>query len=209
MKKRIIFDLDNTLIIWKDEYVLKLKEVVDRYKLDVDYKVIDNIIEGFESKYGKLSREQLACDINEACNINIDQKFIQDVFDAQKCLSEVDLKLIDLLDYLSSKYELVVLSNYYTEVQIGRLENAKILKYFKEVIGGDMLKAVKPDPNAFFKAMGPYNVSECIMIGDSYRCDIEGALNVGMDVIFIDARLKKPDYKGIKINEIYELKEML
>ena len=45
-------------------------------------------------------------------------------------LSFIDDDLIDVLDYLSKKYELVILSNYFTNIQKNRLKNAKIDKYF-------------------------------------------------------------------------------
>lgn len=209
MKKRLIFDLDNTLMLWKDEYILKTKEVVLKYNLNIDYKLVDKVIDDFENNTTKYTREELINVFNNTLNVNVDQKFLQDIFDAQKTLAEIDDKLIDLLEYLASKYELVVLTNYFTEVQVGRLETAKILKYFNEVIGGDLVDEVKPAASAFYKAMGNFKPSECIMIGDSYRCDIMGAKNVGIDTIFIDTRLQKPDYDGLKINEIYELREML
>ena len=45
--------------------------------------------------------------------------------------SPVDNNLIDTLDYLSKKYELVILSNYFTEIQENRLKNAKIYKEYE------------------------------------------------------------------------------
>ena len=33
MIKKLIFDLDNTLIIWKDEYSLELKDLVEECML--------------------------------------------------------------------------------------------------------------------------------------------------------------------------------
>ena len=44
MIKKLIFDLDNTLIIWKDEYSLELKYLLEEYKVDTDYKKVDKII---------------------------------------------------------------------------------------------------------------------------------------------------------------------
>ena len=44
MIKKLIFDLDNTLIIWKDEYSLELKYLLEEYKVDTDYKKVDKIL---------------------------------------------------------------------------------------------------------------------------------------------------------------------
>lgn len=36
--KKLIFDLDNTIIEWIPEYVEALKETLNEYKIDIDYK---------------------------------------------------------------------------------------------------------------------------------------------------------------------------
>ena len=38
MIKRIIFDLDNTLMLWKDEYIFALKNVLDELQVKYDQK---------------------------------------------------------------------------------------------------------------------------------------------------------------------------
>ena len=48
MIKKLIFDLDNTLIIWKDEYSLELKYLLEEYKIDICYKKVDKIIDDLE-----------------------------------------------------------------------------------------------------------------------------------------------------------------
>ena len=37
MIKRLVIDLDNTIILWKDEYTSALKKVMQEYNLDIDY----------------------------------------------------------------------------------------------------------------------------------------------------------------------------
>ena len=102
-----------------------------------------------------------------------------------------------LLEYLSSKYELTVLTNWETTCQINRLKTVGIYKYFKNVYGGEKLK--KPDTKAFMKAIEPYDVSECVMVGDSLHFDIEPAIKLGMKTYMI----------GKDIKTILDLKEML
>ena len=64
MIKKLIFDLDNTLIIWKDEYSLELKYLLEEYKVDTDYKKVDKIIDDLEYKHDTSSKEILLNDIN-------------------------------------------------------------------------------------------------------------------------------------------------
>ena len=209
MFKRIIFDLDFTLIMWKDEYSLNIKDVLDKHHINVDYQEIDNIIDAQESTHDNLSKEQLFIDINNNIKESITMDILDEILEDQKSFSEVDLELIDVLKYLSSKYELVVFSNYFTDIQKARLEHAGLMPYIKEVIGGDMIEKFKPHESGFIKAMGPYTAAECLMVGDSVRCDINGAYEVGMKSILVDCRHKYADYEGWKVESIYDLKEML
>ena len=209
MFKRIIFDLDFTLIMWKDEYSLNIKNVLDKHHIDVDYHEINNIIEAQESIHDNLSKEQLLIDINNSIKKPITMDILDEILNDQKSFSEVDLELIDVLKYLSSKYELVVFSNYFTDIQKARLEHAGLMLYIKEVIGGDIVEKFKPHTSGFIKAMGPYTAAECLMVGDSVRCDINGAYEVGMKSILVDCRHKYADYDGWRIESIYDLKEML
>ena len=64
MIKRLVIDLDNTIILWKDEYTSALKKVMKEYNLDIDYKIIDDLIESQEKKYKTVTKEQLLLDIN-------------------------------------------------------------------------------------------------------------------------------------------------
>ena len=47
MVKKLIFDLDNTLIEWKDYYINAIKETVLEYKLDIDYHKLHNLVEDY------------------------------------------------------------------------------------------------------------------------------------------------------------------
>ena len=59
-------------------------------------------------------------------------------------------ELIETIDQLSRKYELVLLSNYFEKSQRGRLEHIGIDKYFSEYYGE---KICKPDRQAYIDAI--------------------------------------------------------
>ena len=71
------------------------------------------------------------------------------------CYSEEDKSIIPTLEYLSKKYELVILSNWFSYSQIERLKKIGMDKYFKEMYFTDEVKN-KPNKEAFIKACGPY-----------------------------------------------------
>lgn len=208
MLKRIIFDLDNTLIMWKDEYIYGVKEAANLSNVDIDSKRVDEIVDSFDKKYKKITKEQLLEDINKICNYNLKIDFINNLFRIQKTFGEPDENVIQTLKYLSNKYELVVLTNYFREVQIERLKKAKIYNYFKEVYGGDY--CIKPNKESYQIAISNYKKEECLMIGDNIEYDVEGAINFGLKAIACDYKniLSNTD-KYIIIKDIKDLKNIL
>lgn len=51
-----------------------------------------------------------------------------------------------------------------------------------------MSNSMKPQKEIFEFALKKINghIAECIMIGDNQHADIQGALNIGMDTIFVN-----------------------
>ena len=208
MIKRIIFDLDNTLIMWKDKYLEAIKETVELYHLDIDYKYLSSLVDEYDDCFKYYDKELMVDFINKKINNKIDINFLNTFLDKFSFMSEKDDKVIEVLEYLSKKYELVVLTNWFTNSQKERLKNADILKYFKEVIGGE--KHMKPYKEAFISACGEFQRNECMMIGDNYNKDIIGAYNIGLDVIYFNYNNKNNNIKKIKeIKNIKELEDIL
>ena len=200
MIKRILFDQDNTLIKWKDEYrtlsmneagiydlnlIKKVDEAIPIYEESVDYIKVDELINHL-SKLG-LTYEQAYNNINNDKNR----------------YEKASKELIELLEYLSSKYELVVVTNWFLDIQRKRLENSGILKYFKKIYSSDYYKS-KPNKEIFVAAMGDYKPSECIMLGDSITKDVKPAIELGMDAYLVG---EDKNYKCLK--SVLKLKEML
>lgn len=205
--KRLIFDLDNTLIMWSDEYYSTLDETLNYFSINYDEKVKNNLIKAvddYESIYDIFKYEYMNDLMSEYTNIKLPNNFVikwTEYLEKAVPLKQ-DIELIDTLEYLSNKYELVVLTNWFTKQQSKRLENYGILKYFKEIIGTDLVKN-KPNKEAFVKASGN-NLNECVMIGDSLIKDVKGALNVGMKAIYVGN-----DSNFVNISKISDLKEIL
>ncbi len=88
----------------------------------------------------------------------------------------------ELLDYLSAKYPLTIVSNGFVEVQYKKLRNCKLENYFSHVVLSESAGALKPDKRIFEHALelNGAEASETIMIGDSYEADIVGAGNAGI-----------------------------
>lgn len=210
MVKRLIFDVDNTLILWKEEYSSTLENLAVKYQVEEHYPIISKIVCS-KKPYDVLTKEALLQDINTSCNINLPITFIDELIEGQKhnAANPDDFDLQETIQYLSTKYELYVLSNWYTEAQSGRLERAKVREYFKAIYGGDAIK-MKPSLEAFMMVMQNNPASEYMMIGDSIDEDIKPALSLGMKAIIVDLKDKVNEPQKVKvIKNIKELMDIL
>ena len=58
------------------------------------------------------------------------------------------------------------------------------------------------------QALGDNRPEECIMIGDNFERDIQGALNAGLQAIWYNPNNKTETTKDIEYYEISNLKEV-
>ena len=106
--KRLLFDLDNTLIKWKDEYTVALQKTIEEFNIDIDYHVIDAVIEKQEKVHDMMNKEVLLNDINEETGLNLDMSFIERLFEHQKYIADIDDDVIETLEYLKDKYVFII-----------------------------------------------------------------------------------------------------
>jgi putative hydrolase of the HAD superfamily len=95
---------------------------------------------------------------------------------------------VETLDYLNEKgYKMSIISNGFREVQYKKLKNCGLEKYFAKVFISEETKSIKPEREIFEFALKSTNSkkSRSIMIGDSWEIDIKGAMNFGIDQVFV------------------------
>ena len=205
MLKTIIFDLDDTLIDWEPIYLKQLEMVLKDYNFSKETILkIDDILDIHTTIDETLNINRLVDYINAKLNLNLPAEFLNQLSIAQQDCYKDNPEVNDVIKYLASKYDLYVLSNWFTETQKGRLKNMGILKYFKEVIGGD--QNYKPDKRAYQFILEKYKPSECLFIGDDLEKDIMPALELGMQAIW-KSNESSDNYQTIK--ELKELKRIL
>ena len=96
---------------------------------------------------------------------------------------------IEILEYLKEKgYQMHLITNGFESVQFKKIENSKIAHFFDKVITSEASNSLKPHREIFEYALAKTNaiVAESIMIGDNEGADIQGAINMGMDSIFVN-----------------------
>jgi putative hydrolase of the HAD superfamily len=96
---------------------------------------------------------------------------------------------IEILEYLKNKdYTMHLITNGFESVQFKKIKNSNLADYFTEVITSEVSNSLKPNKEIFEYALkvSNANVETSIMIGDNEDADIQGAINVGMDSIFVN-----------------------
>jgi putative hydrolase of the HAD superfamily len=116
---------------------------------------------------------------------------------------------IEILEYLKSKdYSMHLITNGFESVQFKKIKNSNLADYFTEVITSEASNSLKPNKEIFEYALkvSNANVETSIMIGDNEDADIQGAINVGMDSIFVNHLQIQP--KVPATHTITHLKEL-
>jgi putative hydrolase of the HAD superfamily len=115
----------------------------------------------------------------------------------------------EILDYLKTKdYQIHLITNGFEKTQWSKIRNSKIDHFFTHVITSEASNSMKPEKEIFEFAMSQSGalLHESIMIGDNLDADIQGAMNAGMDNVFvnhIDATTeKKPTYIITHLREL-------
>jgi putative hydrolase of the HAD superfamily len=96
---------------------------------------------------------------------------------------------IEVLDYLTAKnYQLHLITNGFEKVQFSKLKYSGLESYFKEVITSEGSGSLKPKPEIFEYAFAKAGATkdESIMIGDTVEVDILGAMNAGIDQVYVN-----------------------
>ena len=128
MIKRVIFDIDNTLMPWKKEYDneigIVLKELGIEYTEEENKKIRKALIE-YENNYYTFNTKLMIDFINKYTEKNYPEEFIEMLINRwSKCAPEkLPESTIKVLEYVKSKYEVVVLTDWYKDQQVKRLEN--------------------------------------------------------------------------------------
>lgn len=114
-----------------------------------------------------------------------------------------------ILEYLSPKYSLGILSNGFKNAQHSKMNHSGIIEYFEKIITSDQVGVNKPNPEIFKYAieMSGVKVDEIAYIGDNYLVDTVPANEMGIKGILLDPNNLVFNKEIIKIQDLIELKK--
>lgn len=160
------------------KYLFHNQELWDRYN--------KGLISADDLKWKRMWRTLLDFKIaDEPLARDMSGKFLE-ILPTQK---EVFPHTFEILDYLKEKkYDLHLITNGFEITQWSKLRNSGLDKYFTHVITSEASNSLKPKKEIFDYAMNKAGalLAQSIMIGDNLDADIQGAMNAGMDTIFVN-----------------------
>jgi putative hydrolase of the HAD superfamily len=119
---------------------------------------------------------------------------------------------IEILNYLAAKnYVLHLITNGFEKTQRSKLVNSGLDNYFTHMITSEGSNSLKPKKEIFDFAMDKAKsaLGESIMIGDNLDADIQGAINAGMDTVFVNhinaVPVIKPTYMVTHLKELEDI----
>lgn len=119
---------------------------------------------------------------------------------------------VEILDYLKDKkYNLHLITNGFENTQHSKLKHSGLRAYFNEVITSEGSNSLKPDKAIFdfaFQKTGA-TPDDSIMLGDNIEVDILGAMNAGIDQVFVNHHNAETDVKPTySVNSLKELESI-
>jgi HAD superfamily hydrolase (TIGR01509 family) len=119
---------------------------------------------------------------------------------------------VAVVEALSPKFQLGVVSNGLPDVQYQKLETLSIRHLFDCIVLSEELGIRKPDPRIFWRAAGLLGrePGECLYVGDSYTVDVMGAKEVGMRTCWFNPAGLRPPQVDVECDfEVRVLSQVL
>ncbi len=228
--KHIFFDLDHTLWDYNANSSATLLEIIDVFSLRSlvrdqekwinDFSVFnDEVWNQYEKgilKKAELRQERFRL-LMETIGIG-DEELVGRVSEFYLESGPLKKSLMpgvrECLTYLNGKYELHIISNGFSEVQLVKLQTCEIAHFFKSITTSEKVLAAKPDRRIFQEALKPNNASKknSLYIGDNFEKDIVGAARFGIDQVWYNPTgiIVHSDVKAtFEIGDLIELKSLL
>ena len=213
--KAIFLDWDDTIGDFNGAADLALAEMYEKYQLDRYFASLEEFVGLYKphnlelwAKYGedKVTKEYLSLDrfffplmhgsrVGERLKAKGER---QEVAALAEQLSEDFLNMTtarfsllegaeELVRYLAAKYPLTVVTNGFVEVQYEKFDKSGLRDCFAHIVLSEEVGCQKPNPRIFEEAlrMNSLQAEDVVMIGDSWNSDIQGAINAGIDQIWI------------------------
>lgn len=225
----VFFDLDHTLWDYDRNSRETLQELYDHHGMDrhgnigfdqfhdtfqqVNLRLWDQYDRGQIDRY--VIRDNRFQIMLGELNVG-DHQLARELSEHYLVLSPTKKNLIEhageILDYLHPKYQLVLVTNGFEEMQSIKVASGGIGKYFKAIVTSERAGHKKPAKEIFEYALKQTNLApqDAIMIGDNLLTDMAGAANANIDSVLYNPKKQKHNAAvTFEIAGLLQLKEIL
>jgi putative hydrolase of the HAD superfamily len=227
--RNLFFDLDDTLWAFSQNSRETFEEMYHKYEYDRFFRSFSHFYELYEERnielwrmYGRgqitkeeLNKERFTYPLRMV-GVNSEElvrHFATDYFSVVPTKSRLMPYAREVLEELSSRYHLYILSNGFRELQSQKMRSSGIDGYFRQVLLSDDIGILKPNSEIYYYALATTRskLNDSLMIGDNWDNDISGARDIGMHQVFYDLRGRTdlPFRPTFTISDLRELTELL
>ena len=223
--KNLFFDLDDTIWAFSQNARDTFEEVYHTHNFHKYFDSFDHYYALYQKRNvelwveygdGKITKEELNAErfYYPLSVVGIDDKYLaqqyaSDFFEIIPTKSRLMPHAKEVLEYLSPKYNLYILSNGFRELQFKKMRSAGVEHFFKKVVLSEDIGVMKPWPQIFNFALSATQseMRDSLMIGDSWDADIVGAQGVGLHQVYYNVvgRTEFPFHPTYKITDLQEL----
>jgi putative hydrolase of the HAD superfamily len=222
--KDLFFDLDNTILDFSHASHIAFREMLDHFGHNESSEIYTIYNEGNHEVWkdfedGKITALQLRAErFNRLLSkmewsgsgLEWNKIYIECIVRNTKYVDGA----LEVISNLSERYDIHIVTNGLKEAQRPRIRTAELGKFLASITVSDEIGIAKPHHDFFKVAMRNAKVddkSKVLMIGDSYRSDIAGGVNFGLQTCWFNHNKNVMDQKmhDFEIHHISELEDIL
>lgn len=232
--KAVFLDWDDTIGDFHGAADLALAQMYEKYQLNRYFASLDEFVGLYKphnlelwAKYGedKVTKEYLSLDrflfplMHGSLYPNGETaqvvRLAMTMSDDFLALTTAHFSLLpgaeEIVRYLAEKYPLTIVTNGFVEVQYEKFDKSGLKDYFSHIVLSEEVGCQKPNPRIFEEALRLNGLSadEVVMVGDSWYSDIQGAINAGIDQIWVTDKLSDDCAPTYVVKSLDEIKSIL
>ena len=221
--KNLFFDLDDTLWAFSENARDTFREMYDKYGYGRYFRSFDHFYALYTERnlqlweeygQGRITKDELnrirffhplqQVGVEDA---GLAQAFARDFFAVIPTCQKLMPHAREVLEHLSARYRLYILSNGFRELQYRKMCAAGIDGYFRKVILSEDIGLLKPRKELFDFALSATQseAKESLMIGDNWENDITGARNAGWHQAYY---APDDDASPLPFNPTYRIRDL-
>ena len=219
MIKAVVFDLDNTIYNYDECHIVAMKQleeyVCDKYGVNkVDFRKnfelakveVKKLLGNTGASHNRMLYMQIFLE-------KINQSPVEDALELYDIYWRAMLEKMTPFKYVMPlmkqlkhrKIEIGILTDLTAHIQHRKIKKLCITEYIDAIVTSEEVGAEKPSSIAFSRIIQKLhcNPEEILMIGDSQKKDIDGAVNVGMrGMLFLESYKDTMDERVMDSNDL-------